>query len=95
MLLRHTFLEETLATLYFRRALDLANEKIDPMNDTMAINVPAATAGHGPLRTYHSSKCIAYIEMRALTNVPRGPIPCSIPTYQPSHILWASKGAIC
>lgn len=56
MLLRHAFLEGSLATLYFRRALDLATEKIDPMNDTMSIAVPAATAGNGPLRTYHSSK---------------------------------------
>lgn len=56
MLLRHAFLEGTLATRYFQRALDLGTESIDPANDRMAIAVPAATAGHGPLRTYHSSK---------------------------------------
>lgn len=74
MLLRHEFLEGSLATLYFRRAFDLGVDAIDPVNDTMTIPVAAAAAGPIPLRTYHSGTCCALEEAHSLTRAFRDPI---------------------
>lgn len=90
MLLRHAFLEGSIANLYFRRALDVGTPMIDPMNDTMTIPVAANRAGPVPLRTYHSSTS-SHLDVRhSLIGLPRDSISRSIPPCQPTRVLWHS-----
>lgn len=61
--LRRAYVDGTLATLYFRQALDLQSEDINPRNDTLLIPVNDKS-----VRRYHSSKCAILNWFRLLTS---------------------------
>lgn len=60
--LRRAYVDGTFATLYFRQALDLEREHINPSNDTLLIPITEQS-----VRRYHSSKCALSNWIRLLT----------------------------